>query len=71
MLGTQKFNIIKINGASSEFHTYKLDWTPRYIRVSIDGAQLFEFRKDQNADLNRWPFDNDFNIILNTAVGGK
>jgi hypothetical protein len=71
MAGTQKGSSVKISGVSSSFHTYKLVWTPTSIQVSVDGAQMFQYLKEANADYSSWPFDNDFNIILNTAVGGS
>jgi beta-glucanase (GH16 family) len=71
MAGTQKGSSVQISGISASFHTYKLVWTPTSIRVSVEGDQMFEYLKEANADYSSWPLDNDFNIVLDAAVGGS
>jgi beta-glucanase (GH16 family) len=66
-IGTQK----RVSGVSDSFHDYKLIWTPRSIRVSVDNQEYFRYDKEANAGYDSWPFDQDFNIIVNTAVGGN
>jgi hypothetical protein len=41
------------------------------MRVSLDGREYFKYDKESNAGYDSWPFDEDFNIIVNTAVGGN
>lgn len=67
--GTQKGNSKVIPTASSEFHTYRVDWTPYAVRGYIDGAPVFEFVNDGKG-YTSWPFDKRFHILLNLAVGG-
>jgi hypothetical protein len=33
MIGTQKFNKVKINNVFDEFHTYSLDWNANRLRL--------------------------------------
>jgi beta-glucanase (GH16 family) len=54
-----------ITGANTDFHIYSLDWTPQAIKISVDGA-LFKTVVNSSAI----PFNHDFFIILNLAVGG-
>jgi beta-glucanase (GH16 family) len=61
---------LKINGSSQSYHIYKVDWSPTQISFSADGTTYFTYSKPSNATLNNWPFDNSFNVIFNTAVGG-
>ena len=51
--------------ASSEFHVYSVDWSADKIYILIDNEPYFEF--DNNATL---PFNADFFLILNIAMGG-
>ncbi|RIJ42797.1 glycoside hydrolase family 16 protein [Pontibacter oryzae] len=67
--GTQKGNSKVIPTASSEFHTYRVDWTPYAVRGYIDGAPVFEFT-NEGKGYTSWPFDKRFHILLNLAVGG-
>jgi beta-glucanase (GH16 family) len=57
----------------SEFHTYTIEWLPDQIRYSIDGKYYWKFSPGifLNCPIyKQWPFDQDFYLILNTAVGG-
>jgi beta-glucanase (GH16 family) len=71
MIGTQKFNKVKINNVFDEFHTYSLDWNANRLRFYIDDVEIFTYTKENNANQDSWPFDNEMNIIINTAIGGN
>lgn len=50
------------------YHTYKLDWTPSNVTISVDGNPYFTMDiTDPNMSELR---DNPASIILNLAVGG-
>lgn len=70
MIGTQVGTSSQVAAPHSEFHTYSIDWTPTYIKAYIDGVHYFTYDKS-DASFGAWPFDTDFNIILNVAVGGN
>ena len=67
-----------LGGASfaDDFHIYAVEWEPDAIRWYVDGS-LFSTRTSaqwysEGAPSNpRAPFDQDFSIILNAAVGGE
>lgn len=51
-----------------DYHTYKLDWTPSKVTISVDGNAYFTM---DITDPNMSEFrDNPASIILNLAVGG-
>lgn len=51
-----------------DYHTYKLDWTPSKVTISVDGNPYFTMDiTDPNMSELR---DNPASIILNLAVGG-
>ncbi|XP_055607015.1 beta-1,3-glucan-binding protein-like [Uranotaenia lowii] len=75
------------NGFGKDFHLYQLEWTPDYLRFSIDNEQLLfidgnfwergNFEERAPGVENPWksggkmaPFDQEFYIIMNLAVGG-
>ncbi|RYY36104.1 MAG: glycoside hydrolase family 16 protein [Sphingobacteriaceae bacterium] len=68
-INTQKTAKKNIPTATSEYHLYRVDWTPYAIRGYMDGVKMFEF-VNQNKDYTTWPFDKKFHLLLNVAVGG-
>ena len=53
--------------ATSEFHTYTVEWTERKIIFSIDGEVHYVY-KPQSKNARTWPFDLDQYLILNVAI---
>ena len=66
---TQKTATKNIATATSDFHLYRVDWTPYAIRGFIDNQRIFEFI-NQGTGYKTWPFDKRFYLLLNVAVGG-
>lgn len=54
-----------IDTPSSEFHLYTLEWTDTAIKIYLDDVEYYTLTN--NADL---PFNADFYLILNLAMGG-
>lgn len=53
----------------TDFHVYRVDWSPRDIRFYLDDTLYHVVAKgDQPGD---WVFDHEFFILLNLAVGGN
>lgn len=69
-IGTQKTAERLTDGAESDFHVYRLEWTASYIKTYVDGNLLLTFNNDGKGDVNTWPFDKPFYPILNLAWGG-
>jgi hypothetical protein len=51
---------------SNEFHKYTIEWRPDKILIALDDQVYFSF---ENTD--EFPFDHDFFLILNVAMGGN
>lgn len=68
--GTQKSDSLFINDISQQFHVYGLEWDETKLTWSIDGASYLTLDKG-NEDYEGWPFDQNFHLILNLAVGGN
>jgi len=75
-LGTQiGFNRLVPN-AETEFHDYEMIWSPGYIKTLVDGNTIGEFNYVPafTSDVpysEAFPFDQEFFLILNLAVGGS
>lgn len=70
MIGTQVGRSYKLTNPFDDFHTYTVNWTPNYIKAYIDGNHYFTYEKTDTS-FGVWPFDTDFQILLNVAVGGN
>jgi beta-glucanase (GH16 family) len=68
-INTQKTSVKKIQNASTEYHVYRMDWTPYALRGYIDDQLIFEF-VNEGKGYQVWPFDKKFHLLLNIAVGG-
>ncbi len=69
-LNTQKSAGKIVTGASIDFHIYRVDWTPYSITGYIDDEKYFTYI-NPNSGVAAWPFDQNFFLILNIAVGGN
>ncbi len=67
---TQKGQNQVVAGASTQFHLYRVDWTPYAMRGYIDDVKMFEFI-NEGKGYAVWPFDKKFHMILNLAFGGN
>ena len=68
-IGTQKTATINVPDAQSEFHVYRLEWSADTVSVFIDSTKYFTQIND-GSGWQAWPFDKDFHLLLNLAVGG-
>lgn len=71
--GNGRGNTYFVNGVEESYHTYGLLWTEDYLKFYVDGIEKF---KVTNGKLSRdnykyWPYDENFFIILNVAMGGN
>lgn len=61
----------------NSFHVYEIIWQPGQIEAYVDGepvgAGVFRYTAGFNRDVpydDAWPFDQNFFLIMNVAVGG-
>jgi len=66
-IGTQKGGSMHTN--VREWHTYTVEWRPEVVIFACDDAVYQVFRKESD-DTGKWPFNQEFYLILNMAVGG-
>lgn len=54
---------------SSEWHTFGIKWTEQEIICYYDDVAVGGY--ENNGTVKDWPYDQNFYIILNLAIGGK
>jgi beta-glucanase (GH16 family) len=54
-----------IANADTQFHTYTLEWGPDEVRIYLDGTQYYTLTNNSSL-----PFNANFFLILNIAMGG-
>ncbi|MEM5563502.1 family 16 glycosylhydrolase [Psychroserpens sp. AS72] len=69
MRGTQKGKKIYVDKPYDTFHTYTLVWTPEYMDFILDG-KVYNHIINEHKTTQEWPFDQDFYLKINVAVGG-
>lgn len=67
--GNQKTKSDILKGATNSFHTYAVYWTEDIIRWVYDGQTFYEV-ENPHKSWEEWPFDHNFYLILNVAIGG-
>lgn len=69
-IGTQRSGTIDpVADVSEEFHLYAIEWEPHEIRWYLDNKRYFTFANEGTGH-REWPFDREFYLILNIAIGG-
>ena len=58
-------NSIVVATSTTEFHNYTVEWTPDVIKFLVDDSVYHSFPNTSST-----PFNNDFFLILNIAMGG-
>lgn len=54
-----------------DFHLYTIEWDISTIKWYVDDVLVQSIYRSSNSILDaNWPFDTEFHLILNTAVGG-
>ncbi len=70
VIHTQVTKGIKIENLYNAYHVYGVEWTKDKIEFFIDDQKFLTF-KNSGKGAGEWPFDQNFHVILNLAVGGN
>ncbi|WP_170178387.1 family 16 glycosylhydrolase [Flammeovirga pectinis] len=68
-INTQVGKHIDVSDATSNFHDYILEWDENKIKLYVDDTNYFTFTK--HGTYKEWPFDKQFHLLLNIAMGGN
>ncbi|MBU1144680.1 MAG: glycoside hydrolase family 16 protein [Firmicutes bacterium] len=70
---TQRTHFEYLEGITSDFQVYAMDWTKDYIEFFINEKLFAHYDKiEEGYDTSElgWPFDKPYYLILNQAIGG-
>jgi beta-glucanase (GH16 family) len=68
-IGTQKTG--SISKSEADWHIFEIEWQVDKIRFAIDSNVYFVFAPEDVNNSEQWPFNQDFHILMNIAVGGN
>jgi beta-glucanase (GH16 family) len=68
MKSSQAYNSASL--AVTDWHTYAIEWKDNGIQWFVDGELFSSFAPSSHSS-DKWPFDKEFFLILNLAVGGS
>tara|TARA_B100000683_G_scaffold165631_1_gene159504 strand:- start:1429 stop:2229 length:801 start_codon:yes stop_codon:yes gene_type:complete len=54
-----------------DFHVYSIEWDENKIIWYLDDSETYRILRSHPQIANNWPFNAEFHILLNTAVGGN
>jgi len=57
-------------GVEDDFHVFAIEWTPDFIKFYVDTYYYGNYYRSGLA-WNYWPFDQNFFMLLNLAIGGN
>lgn len=74
-IGTQVGKSKIVANPEELYHVYEIEWEPGIIKAYVDGILYFtyDFDPEDNVGIENfkaWPFDKDFHLLLNIAIGG-
>lgn len=58
-----------VPGMTSQYKTYVMEWFPDHFDTYVEGQKINTFW-NWNTGTDQWPFNKNYHIILNFAVGG-
>lgn len=67
---SNKGNKITVEKPYADFHVYAIEWFPDRIDFFVDSNKYFSFA-NEGEGASGWPFDQNFYLILNAAIGGS
>lgn len=74
VVGTQRTHFEPLENVTGQFHKYSCQWDEEAITFFYDDRQVARFEKNgpgRDTSEKGWPFDQEFYLILNVAVGGN
>lgn len=69
-IGNNWFTKVYQDSMENKFHIYSIQWDPDQILFFIDNVQTATLYRNFTDTSTGWPFNQDFYVILNLAIGG-
>ena len=76
VISVNDVHLANVEGATDEFKTYMVTWSQNELQAEVivdeSGSSVYTMtHEDEQNGSPFWPFDQDFHIILNLAIGGS
>ena len=65
----ERISLPRVDELADSYHRYSVFWEEDRIRWFLDGAQYSD-QNPNNILPYTWPFNEDFHLVLNIAIGG-
>ena len=69
-ISVSKGESIDVDDTINDYNLYAVEWTEDYINFFVNNELYFTFNNEGDGDYKKWPFDQDFHLIFNIAMGG-
>jgi beta-glucanase (GH16 family) len=69
VIHTQVTKALYVSKPYTQYHIYAIEWSKEQIDFYIDDKRYSSFR-NSGKGADQWPFDKQFHLLLNIAVGG-
>jgi beta-glucanase (GH16 family) len=69
--GTQLEGKVTVADCQENFHVYAVEWTADAIHFFVDDNNYYTVQRKKEDGYHGWPFDQNFHLIMNIAVGGN
>lgn len=70
IINTQVSKSVFDTTLSEKYHDYTLEWDADAMHFQCDGKNVLTF-KNRHEGYEGWPFDQEFHLLINLAVGGN
>jgi len=67
----QRTEVVYVPNLFNEFHEYAIEWKENEITFFLDKKKHQTFTRNDNDTDAEWPFNQEFYLILNLAIGGN
>lgn len=71
VIGNGFTKTMHIKGITDDFHKYSFLWEKDKLTWMVDDKVCFSVDKVKDLDESYWPFDQQYYIIINMAIGGN
>lgn len=72
--GTDYYKKIYYKGFSDDFQKVTMEWSNTNIKYLLNDVEIVNYIKGadgKNSKTSGWPFDEEFYLLINLAIGGK
>mgnify|MGYP001320542641 CR=1 FL=1 len=69
-IGNQQTYVFRNEDVCDGFHEYAMEWDKDSIGFLFDKKTMVTFQRHENDSADEWPFDENFYMIINLAIGG-